>query len=80
MTAGKLGSSGPDSATVRRILAAWLAAAEARLAQPGKIDGRTLNRLGELILAAASWVADQERRALIEARSRAFLSGAHDGR
>jgi hypothetical protein len=60
--------SNVDSAGVRDLMALWLSAARARLADPGSLDPKTLNRLGELIMSAAVWVSEQERAAALAAR------------
>jgi DNA invertase Pin-like site-specific DNA recombinase len=56
-----------NSDTVRELMKAWVAASSARLAEPNTLDGKTLNRMGELIMSAANWVAAQERKARQEA-------------
>ena len=68
-----------NAATVRELLASWLAAAKSKLAQPEKIAPMELNRLGELVLAVMAAQAEQEAKAAAAARLAAVRAGGVRG-
>ncbi len=59
----------------RELVGLWITGARTKLSDPGKLDGRELNRLGELIMSMLAWLKDErlaaERKARWDAAARA---------
>lgn len=56
-----------DRVEALALLRVWLAAAKTKLADPGTLDGRAFARVGELVISAAHYLAEQERDAAVAA-------------
>ena len=58
--------------TPRALVELWSATAAQRLraeqSEPGRISGTDLNRLGELVISAASWLTEDDKAAKVRAR------------
>ncbi len=73
-TADQLGAIDAACSRNLQLITDWMEVASSMLGQPDKLSGKELNRAGELLLSAGTWLTERRNRAQVEARRAALSS------